>query len=176
MDDIVIPETSPIKSFRVYVWFFAYLGATYTMYLICYAMINKEQANFISAVHCYHNRMCAFYINLGFIQYLNMVTFFIRELPILTYVDLIIYSLVLSGLAQLLFNLFFSIDMLLLWVWCVICWLEKDEGTYLLTAYSYVELQFFSGLIGFIHMIQLNICTLLISAIVKHLIDSNVVG
>ena len=98
------------------------------------------------------------------------------SLPILTYVDLIIYSLVLSGLAQLLFNLFFSINMLLLWIWCVICWLEKDEGTYLLTACSYVELQFFTGLIGFIHMTQLNICALLISAILKHLTDLNVVG
>ena len=73
-------------------------------------------------------------------------------------------------------NLFFSVDMLLLWVWCVVCWLEKDEGTYPLTTHSYVELQFFAGLIGFIHMTQLNICTLLISATLRHLIDLNVVG
>ena len=69
-----------------------------------------------------------------------MVTFFIQELPILTYIDLIIYSLVLSGPAQLLFNLFYSVDMLLLWVWCVVCWLEKEEGTYLPIVRSYVEL------------------------------------
>ena len=102
--------------------------------------------------------------------------YFIRELPILTYVDLITYSLVLSGPAQLLFNLLDSVDMLLLWVWCVVCWLEKEEGTYLPIARSCVELQFFAGLIGFIHMTQLNICTLLISAILKHSIDLNVVG
>jgi len=44
-----------------------------------------------------------------------------------------------------------------------------------LTLY-YVELQFFAGLIGFIHMTQLNICILSISAILKHLIDLNIVG
>ena len=67
-----------------------------------------------------------------------ILTFCIQELPILTYADLIINSLVLSKLVQLLFNLFFNVDMLLLWVWCVVCWLEKDEGTYLPTYCPYL--------------------------------------
>ena len=57
----------------------------------------------------------------------------------------------------------------------LVCCLLAGEGRGNLST-SYVELQFFAGLISFIHMTQLNICILSISVILKHLIDLNVVG
>ena len=66
-------------------------------------------------------------VHFGLVQYLNMVTFFIWKLPMLTCADLIIYSLVLSGLAQLLFNVFFSVNMLLC-IMGLVCRLLAGEG------------------------------------------------
>ena len=107
-------------------------------------------------------------MNLGFVQYLNMVNNTLYW-AILTYVDLIIYSLVLSRLAQLPFNLFFSWLAAIMGLVCHL--LEKDEGIYLLTVHSYVEFQFIAALTSFVLGTQLNTYTLLIFGILKHLID-----